>query len=454
MKTLYLDLISGVSGDMFVGALLDLGVRFEELEAGLAKLGVGGYHLHAARGQKSGITGTKFDVHLATETPTDEDIDTGPAHGHAHGSGHHHGHDHGHDHGPAHGHAPAAEDAPEHAHANGGDHEHKGSRDFAGIQRLIAAAGLSAWVKEKSVAVFRRVAEAEGKIHGQPPERVHFHEVGAVDSIVDIVGACLGLELLGRPRVLASAVTDGTGWVTCAHGRFPVPTPATIEILAARGVTLSQCGEPHELVTPTGAALLAELVERFEPLREFPLQRVGYGLGTREHRTRPNVLRVLLGENSSTAGENGTHDWETDTVAVLETNIDDLNPEILGHFAERALAGGALDVYHTPIQMKKGRPATLLSVLCPAEDVDKFCNRILTETSSFGVRINFVQRRKIRRQFRQVTTPYGQVTVKLGLLDGRVVHAAPEFESCRNVAAQAGVPLKTVYEAAGKAAHP
>lgn len=439
MKTLYLDLISGISGDMFVGALLDLGVRFDDLQAGLDQLGVGGYHLHTARDQKCGITGTKFEVHLEAEPALAGSAHAETLHDHVHASGHHH--DRGHKH--AHGHSPA------HEQEHGDDHAD--SRDFAEIQRLIAASSLSSWVKEKALAVFRRVAEAEGKIHDEPPERVHFHEVGAVDSIVDIVGACLGLELLGRPSVLASPVTDGTGWVTCAHGRFPVPTPATIEILAARGVTLSQCDEPHELVTPTGAALLAELVERFEPLRDFPVRRVGYGLGTRDNQTRPNVLRVLLGDNADPAAGTPAHDWETDTVAVLETNIDNLNPEILGHFAERVLAGGALDVFHTPIQMKKGRPATLLTVLCPAEDAEKFCNRIFTETSSFGVRLSFAERRKIRRQFRQVTTPYGQVTVKLGVLDGHVVHAAPEFESCRNVAAQAGVPLKTVYEAVTKA---
>ncbi len=443
MKTLYLDLISGVSGDMFVGALLDLGVRLDDLDAGLSRLGVSGYHLHATRGQKSGITGTKFDVHLEAGSPAEVDDHADHAQEHAHEVEHHH--EHGHPHDRSHGHG--------HEQKHGDEHDHADSRDFAEIQELINASPLSSWVKEKAVAVFRRVAEAEGKIHGLPPERVHFHEVGALDSIMDIVGACLGLELLGRPRVLASPVTEGTGWVTCAHGRFPVPTPATVEILAARGVTLSQCEEPHELVTPTGAALLAEFVERFEPLRDFPVQRVGYGLGTRDHRTRPNVLRALLSDDAAAAGESPTptHDWETDSVAVIETNIDDLNPEILGHFAERALAGGALDVFHTPIQMKKGRPATLLTLLCLAQDSDKFCNRILTETSSFGVRITFAQRRKLRRQFRQVTTPHGQVTFKLGLLDGRVVHAAPEFESCRNVAAQAGVPLKIVYDAASKA---
>jgi uncharacterized protein (TIGR00299 family) protein len=468
MQTLYLDLFSGLSGDMFVGALLDLGADFAALERGLATLGVGGYHLHATRRLKAGISGTKFDVHLAGDagpapaagTPSGPGLESPPhahphlhllPHLHAHGPAHSHGHGHGHAHpppvvpAPAHPHPPGAGPEPAQGHA------HAHSRDFAAIQALIAASPLSAWVKEKATAVFRRVAEAEGRIHGQPPERVHFHEVGAVDSIVDIVGGCLALELLGRPRVLASAVVEGTGWVRCAHGRFPVPTPATVEILAARGVTLTQCAEPHELVTPTGAALLAELAESFGPLADFQLGRVGYGLGTRDHQSRPNVLRALLGTSLAVPAAHA-HDWETDTVVVLETNLDDLNPEVLGHFTELALAAGALDVFHTPVLMKKGRPATLLTVLCPPGDADRFSALLLTETSAFGVRRTVAERRKLQRDFAPVTTPFGEVTVKRGRLDGRVVQAAPEYESCRRVAAAAGVPLPNVYAAAITAA--
>lgn len=316
---------------------------------------------------------------------------------------------------------------------------------------MIAAGPMSAWVKERATAVFRRIAEAEGKIHGRPAEEVHFHEVGAVDSIVDIVGACLCLEFLGRPRVLASPVVEGTGWVDCAHGRFPVPAPATLEILAARGVVVSQCEERQELVTPTGAALLAELVEAFGPLPEFRLERVGYGLGTRDNRTRPNVLRVLWGESGVGPAVSGSHDWESDRVAVLETNVDDLNPEVLGHFTGRALAAGALDVFHTAVQMKKGRPGTLLTVLCGVEDADRLAVLMLTETSAFGVRRTVAERWKLRREFREVTTAQGPVRVKLGWLDGRVVQAAPEFESCRAAAEAAAVPLKLVYEAALRA---
>ncbi len=292
------------------------------------------------------------------------------------------------------------------------------------------------------------MARAEGKIHGKPPEQVHFHEVGAVDSIIDIVGACLALELLGKPRILAAPVVEGTGWVKCAHGRFPVPTPATLEILGARGVPVSQCDEPHELVTPTGAALLAELVESFGPMRDLLTVRVGYGLGMRENKTRPNVLRAVLCETAATAA---AHDWETDTVAILETNLDDANAELLGALVEKALAGGALDVFHTPVQMKKNRPGVLLTLLCAEADADRFAELLLKETTAFGVRRHLAERRKLRREFATVKTPFGDVTVKMGRLDGRVVQAAPEYESCKRAAEQAGVPLKQVYEAASRA---
>jgi hypothetical protein len=277
--------------------------------------------------------------------------------------------------------------------------------------------------------------------------------VGALDSIVDIVGACVALDLLGRPEVVAGPVIDGTGTVRCAHGCLPLPAPATLEILAARQIPISQCDEPHELVTPTGAALLAEFASGFRPLTGFAAQRVGYGVGTRENRTRPNVLRAVLGERAAQAPSGSEPaDWETDTVAVLETNLDDLSPEVLGHVAERALAAGALDVFHTPVQMKKGRPAVLLTVLCTVEAADRFAELLLTETSAFGVRRTTAERAKLRREFRTVSTPYGEIAIKLGWLRGRLVQAAPEFESCRAAAAAAQVPVKTVYEVATVAA--
>jgi uncharacterized protein (TIGR00299 family) protein len=419
MKTLYLDLSSGISGDMFIAALIDLGVDARQLELELGKLRLAGYHLHVQRAHKASLEGVKFDVHLADE--------------------HEHGHQpHSHDHLHAHSHA--------HPHA----HEH--GRNFAQIKQLINSSQLSDWVKEKAVAVFQRLAVAEGKIHGLPPEQVSFHEVGAVDSIVDIVGACIALELLGQPRVLASLVVDGTGWVECAHGRLPLPAPATLAILGARGIALSQCDEPNELVTPTGAALLAEFVDTFGPMRNVVAEKIGYGLGTRDNLRRPNALLAMLGESEAQEKGPGTgagaHDWETDTIAVLETNLDDINAEILGNFMEKALAAGALDVFYTAIQMKKNRPGVLLTVLCAEADADKFSELLLRETSAFGIRRYAAQRRKLHREFVTVQTPHGSVTVKLGKLDGKVLQAAPEFESCKKLAEQAKVPIKEVYEAA------
>jgi len=421
VQTLYLDIFSGLSGDMFLGALVDLGVDFRTLERELKKLRLDGYHLHAGRQKKDSIEGVKFDVHLDSE-----------------GCVHHPSHEHGPDAEAAHSHA--------HGHDHAHDHDHGVQRDFRQIRELIAGSSLSPWVREKSEAVFLRIAVAEGKIHGLPPDRVHFHEVGAVDSIVDIVGACIGLDLLGRPRVLAAPVVEGTGWVRCAHGRFPIPTAATLEILGARGIAISQCDEPHELVTPTGAALLAEFAESFAPMSGLMPRRIGYGLGTRNHRTRPNVVRAVLAEDAPSVP--ASHDWETDTIAVLETNLDDVSGEVLGHFVESTLKAGALDVFHTPIQMKKNRPGVLLTVLCAPADADRFTERLLRHTTALGVRRSLLERRKLRRELVRVKTEFGEVPVKVGRLDGEILHAAPEFDACRDKAVQAGVPVQTVLDAA------
>jgi uncharacterized protein (TIGR00299 family) protein len=427
MSMLYLDLFSGISGDMFLGALLDLGVPFDSLERELAKLGLKEYHLHAAPQKKAMIAGVKFDVHLASS--------------HAHHHAHHHAEEAHHEHGHTdhdHPHAPAA-----HSQDAVAAHSHSHSRNYGQIRHLIEESPYSPWVKAKSTAIFHRIAEAEGKIHGCGPDRVHFHEVGAVDSIVDIVGACLALEMLDKPRVLASAVVEGVGWILCEHGRFPLPAPATLAILGARGIPITQCDEPHELVTPTGAAILAEFAESFAPMACLVPSKIGYGIGSRDNKTRPNVLRAILSHDST-----ASNDWEMDSVAVLETNLDDLNPEILGYFLERALAAGALDVFYTPVHMKKNRPGVLLTVLCPAAQGDILTELILRETSAFGVRRSLCERRKLRREFRTVNTPFGPVTVKMGRLNDSVLQAAPEFESCRQLAAQFNLPLKDIYEAA------
>ena len=457
MKTLYLDLISGIAGDMFIAALLDIGVDAKRLERELKKLGLEGYHLHISRAQKSSIDGVKFDVHVAH----DHDHDHDEEHHHDHDHDHEHTHEEPHAHESAcglvyheHSHSHASGPSHTHPHDHGHDHDQEEQRNFAQIKQLITHSKLSAWVKQKSIAVFQRIADAEGRIHGLRPAEVHFHEVGAVDSIVDIVGAAIALELLGKPRVSASPVVEGTGWIRCAHGQFPVPAPATLAILGARGIAISQCEEPHELVTPTGAALLAEFVEQFGPMDNLIPEKIGFGLGTRDNQTRPNVLRAVLGTTAKpatskqTAGSSTTTDldWETDRVAVLETNVDDCSSEVLGAFVETALGAGALDVFHTPIQMKKNRHGVLLTVLCAEAQADRFAELILRETTAFGVRKTVAERRKLRREFSEVETEFGKVTVKIGRLGGKIVQSAPEFESVRKAAAKAGVPVKTVFE--------
>lgn len=398
--TLYLDLVGGISGDMFLAAMIDLGVDAGTLQTELAKLDLHGYEIVVSRCVKSFISGVKFDIRLA----------------HAH---HHHSHAHSHD-----------------AH-----------RHFSDIKTLIANSRLSPWVKQKSVAAFTRIAEAEGKIHGIPVEEVHFHEIGAVDSILDIVGAAIALEMLGKPLVLSSPVCDGSGWIDCAHGRFPLPAPATLGILGARGIAITQCDEPNELVTPTGAALLAEFVECFGLMENLVAGRIGFGHGTRENKTRPNVLRAVLGRSGPCENRPASNPgWETDSIAVLETNLDDCTGEILGAFMESALQAGALDVFHTPIQMKKNRPGVNLTILCDEAEAPRFAEMILRGTTAFGLRQTLANRYKLSRQSTEVQTPHGAVTVKLGQLGLETLHAAPEFESVKKIAADAGVTFREVLE--------
>jgi hypothetical protein len=392
MKVLYLDCIAGISGDMLLGALIDLGLDVKVLRRELAKLKLDEFEISARRDQRQAITGIKFDVlvrepHCSLLTPH-------PAH-------------HG--------------------------------RTCREIKQLIESSKLGHDVKRRAAGAFRRLAEAEGKIHGMAPEKVHFHEVGAVDSIVDFVGACIGLRELGVEKVVASApLRTGYGFVDCAHGRFPVPAPATAELL--KGVPTFAGDEEAELITPTGAALLREFATEFGPMPPMAVQAVGYGLGARQLPKTPNVLRALLGE---TAGAR-----EADRIAVLETNLDDVSPQVLGEVMDRALAAGALDVFHTPIQMKKNRPGVMLSVLCAPPDAERLSRLLLTETTAFGVRCMEASRLKLDRKIVRVKTPFGPVEVKIGKLNGRAVSASPEFESCRRAAAKAKVPVRRVLTSA------
>ncbi len=384
-RILYLDCFSGISGDMTVGALCDLGIDPARLEEELGRLSLGEAQFHFERQSRRGISGMKFNVHAA---------------------------------------------------------EHGHGRSCREIRELVGGSGLSELVRQRALAIFERIALAEAKIHGVPLETVGFHEVGAIDSIADVVGACLGLEELGWPRVIVSRLREGRGWIDCAHGRFPLPAPATVEIL--RGVELEMVEEAWESITPTGAALAREFAESFGPMPRMEIERIGYGIGTRDLEARPNVLRAILGQADASL----PNDLETDTIIEIETNLDDLSPELTGAALEQLLALGALDVTLTPVQMKKNRPGVCLSVLCAPELEEKLTRIILTETSAFGVRRSEKRRLKLERRSETVQTQFGEITIKLGLLGGAVVQVSPEFESCRAASARTQAPLPVIYEAA------
>lgn len=317
---------------------------------------------------------------------------------------------------------------------------------------MIGKSPYSSWVREKATAIFRRVAEAEGKVHGMRPEDVHFHEVGALDSIIDIIGACLCLEMLGRPRVFCGPVIEGHGWVDCAHGRFPVPTAATLEILSARGIPLEQCEEPHELVTPTGAAIIAELAESFGPMKGLSGNRIGYGLGTRDNHTRPNVLRAIIGHISTSPASSedqaaaGHPLWENDQVTLLETNLDDCHPEWIGNFYQVALDAGALDVTVTTALMKKNRPGLTLQVLVPPAKTDELAELIFRHTTAIGMRVSTGNRFILRRKEEEISTPYGPLKVKSSWLGAERLHCAPEYDSAKALAEERGVSVRDVYQ--------
>ena len=443
MRVLYFDCFSGISGDMTVGALCDLGVKPSAFEWELDKLEIGDYHAHWERKVRQHIEGVKFSIHEGKTHSHGQDEEE---HGHDHHeqeaheeSGHHdHGHDEHHDHHHHHHH-----DHP-HTHHPGEEHHHHG-RGFREIRELIEKSELSAFVKKHAVGIFERIAKAEGKIHGRKPEEVTFHEVGALDSIADIVLACVGIEALNVDKVVVSRLSEGRGWIDAAHGRFPVPAPATLEIL--KGIPLGSEDQPFEFITPTGAAIAAEFAEDFGRMPAMKIEQIGYGVGTRVLEGRPNVLRAVLGEAVAEGEE--TDDWcERDTITRMETNIDDLSPEILGAVTEKLLAAGALDVFLTPVQMKKNRPGIQLTALCEQGRASRLAELIFRETTSFGVRMDRVERLKLARRFEMVDTVYGPVTVKIGSLNGDAVQASPEFESCKTLSEKTGKPIRLIYEAA------
>jgi uncharacterized protein (TIGR00299 family) protein len=495
MRILFLDCFSGISGDMTVGALCDLGVKPSTFEWELSKLAIGDFHMHFERRHRQKIEGVKFGIHAGAVHTHDQDEDEeqtpsaehehahshahehedspcecehGHTHEHEHGHKHHHHHDHeeeaehGHEHAHgheehAHAHSHEHKHGHGHAHTHEHEHAHEPGRSYADIRALIDASDLSDFVKRHAQGIFRRLAVAEGKIHGLPVEDVHFHEVGALDSIADIVCACVGIEALGVEQIFVSPLSEGRGFVECAHGHFPIPAPATLEVL--RGIPLGQIDEPYEFITPTGAAIAAEFAQSFGPMPRMKIEKIGYGVGARHLSSRPNVLRAVVGEMfhvEQTAAEqsesNSASGYETDTVSQIETNLDDLSPELTGAVVDRLLSAGALDVFLTPAQMKKNRPGVLLTALCEPEAAGRMADLIFAETSAFGLRMSRKERLKLERRIETVETPCGPVSVKLGFKAGRMLQAAPEFESCRAVAERTGRPLREMYLLAAQAA--
>ncbi|MGF1657772.1 MAG: nickel pincer cofactor biosynthesis protein LarC [Verrucomicrobiales bacterium] len=456
MKMIYLDCSTGVSGDMLIGSLIDLGVKPSALEWELGKLGVP-LHCHFGRVDRRGIMGVSFHVHgedeaCETHGTHGHPHQHSPEHSHGHGEEHPHGevrelkNDHHHDvdhhpHGHEHHHEEPAHSHDHHSHDH--EHDHGNSRNFAQICELLAASSISDRVKQQAQAIFRRIAVAEGKIHGMPAEQVHFHEVGALDSIADIVGVCIGLEQLDVNEVWVSELHDGIGTVRCAHGVFPLPAPATVEIL--QGKQLRQINVPHELITPTGAAVVAELGQGFCPMPPMTIERVGYGAGGRNLVDRPNVLRAILGEIQGSANLAGA---ERDVVWELECTLDDQNPELTAHLTQSFMQQGALDVVLIPCLMKKGRPGLTLKLLTDQDHRDFFIEKILTESSSFGLRYSQRDRVKLAREIRKVSLPGGEVEVKIGRLGDRVVQKAPEYESCLRLSEKTGRPLNQIYQEA------
>jgi uncharacterized protein (TIGR00299 family) protein len=345
---------------------------------------------------------------------------------------------------------PAHEHTHEHKHDkhDGHAHEHKHGRSLSEIKQLIAGAKLASGARDLATDIFEALGEAEAKIHNTDIEKVHFHEVGAVDAIVDIVCAAVGAESLKIDRWLASALNVGGGVVECAHGVFPVPAPATLELL--RGAPLYSSGLNAELVTPTGAAIVHSLVDNFSAFPPMRIGATGYGAGTRDFHNFANVLRLVVGESVETGKkaqppEQGATE---ETVAVLEATVDDLNPQVIGYAIEQALAAGALDVTATPVQMKKNRPGTMITVLARPQDSDKLSKLLFRETTTLGIRVREEKRLALARESTTVQTQWGPVRVKVGNLNGAVANAMPEYEDCRKIAAERGVPLKTVMQEA------
>ena len=418
---------------MILGALIDAGVPLEEIRGALGTLAIAPGIVWTDRVTRAGITATQFSVHGESDAPAE-------AHAHRHDEPvhEHHGHTHhAHDaHAHTHTHVHDA-NTPAHSHQTTHQHPH---RRLADIYRLIDGSALSATGKDRAKTLFERLGRAEAEIHGTSMDLVHLHEVGALDSIIDIVGAVHALEWLKPARILSSPLNVGSGTIRSAHGLYPVPAPATVKLL--KDVPIYAGPQRMELVTPTGALLIAEYATAFGPLPEMRVQQIGYGAGARDVPDTPNVLRVLIGEVAS--------DAPSHTVIVIEAEIDDMNPQIFGALMERLLAEGALDVFYTPIQMKKNRPGTLLTVIAPPRRRDQLTSTVFQETTTIGVRYREMTRECLDRETVRVETPLGTVRFKVARRDGRVLNASPEFDDCVRIAAANHRPLKDVQALAMK----
>lgn len=392
---LYFDPFNGVSGDMVLGALVDLGLPLEHLKSELAKLQLEPFELHCEAIERQGLRGVNLHVHVAAGGSHSDDV-----------------------------------------------HHAQHERGLQEITRLIEGSGLDAWVKERSIAIFRRLGEAEAKVHGCPLEKVHFHEVGAVDAIVDIVGACVGFKYFEVGSFYTAPLNLGGGTVTFSHGTWPVPAPATAELVKGFPVYLGHV--QGELTTPTGAAIVTTLAEKDSaPLCRF--ERSGFGAGNSEFPGIPNMLRLMLGRTGDSTGS-PQEGFQEDEIVVLEASIDDMDAETFGHFLELALKRGALDVYYITLHMKKNRPGVLVQLLCRREDREKMAELIFRETTTLGLRWSSWRRWILDREVREIETLYGPVRIKLGRFRGRVVSLAPEYEDLKAIAERENLPLKLIRQ--------
>ncbi|MDR3776458.1 MAG: nickel pincer cofactor biosynthesis protein LarC [Terracidiphilus sp.] len=448
MRTGYLECFSGISGDMLLGALVDAGVPFNCLEQTAAALNVGA-RLEMRKVSRGGLAATKVDV----ITP---DQMSEPAHTHEEPAAHTHEEPHTHSHGEPHSHSHEGQAAHSHdghaahtheahiaplAHSHTEPHSHAHHRSLSAILAIIAAAPLSDAVKQRASRAFQLLGEAEAAIHSMPIEKVHFHEVGAVDTIVDIVCGAAGAEALGVDRWLASPLNVGSGTVDCQHGTLPVPAPATLALLGDAPVYAA--GPPMERVTPTGAAILKMLDVQYGPLPAMRVKSTGYGAGGRETPGQPNLLRLLVGE------EDAADSVAADSIAVIETVIDDSSPELLGYVSEQLLAAGAWDVYRASVQMKKGRTGVQMTVLCRPDLMPALRDLLLRETTSIGLRWRLENKMALAREFAVVQTQWGAVKIKIARWpNGDEANAAPEYEDCRKIATEHAVPLKHVMQQA------